>query len=267
MQQQHDASNEQPQATPKPLNKIQRRILGVLIEKARTTPDNYPLSLNGLVTGANQKSNRHPLMQLTHETVEDELVVMRQAGMAAEVQGGSRVPKYRHYGYDYLGVRGAEAAVMTELLLRGEQTAGELRTRASRFEPIADLPTLHSILDSLKQKELVVALTPAGRGQVFTHSLYMPEEMEKLRRNFSGDDAPPPTSRAPVSQASDPSRRESPEPSGTREFSADATPARPPAEASQAPISKDEFDEMKEEMCELRLLIEQLTDRIQKLES
>ncbi len=178
--------SESETAQPKPLTKLQRRILGVLIEKARTTPDAYPLSLSGLVAGANQKSNRSPLMNLSPEQVEDELIQMRTLGIVAEVQGSGRVSRYRHYGYDYLGVKGAEAAVMTELLLRGEQTAGDLRARASRFEPIADLQALNEILRSLMNKGLVIALTPAGRGQVFSHNLYQPEELTKLKNKFVG---------------------------------------------------------------------------------
>ncbi len=181
-----ESANSSTPATPKPLNKLQRRLLGVLIEKARTTPDAYPLSLAGLVAGANQKSNRSPLMNLSPEQIEDELIQMRSLGIAAEVQGSGRVSRYRHYGYDYLGVKGAEAAVMTELLLRGEQTAGDLRVRASRFDPIPDLTALNEILRSLMSKGLVISLTPPGRGQVFSHNLYQPEELTKLKNKFVG---------------------------------------------------------------------------------
>ncbi len=182
----HDSIQDSVQATPKPLNARQRRLLGVLIEKARTTPDAYPLSLTGLVTGANQKSNRHPIMNLTAEQVEDELIAMRGLGAVAEVQGSGRVARYRHYGYDYMGVKGVEAAVMTELLLRGEQTAGDLRVRASRFDSIPDLNSLNEILRSLMSKGLVIALTPAGRGQLLTHNLYLPEELERLKQKYAG---------------------------------------------------------------------------------
>ncbi len=175
------STTEKVRQVPAPLNAIERRILGVLMEKARTTPDAYPLSLSGLVTGCNQKSNRHPVMNLATEKVEDVLVSMRHKQVIAEVHSGGRVPKYRHYGYDYLSVKGVEAAVMTELLLRGEQTAGELRTRASRFEPIADLTSMQQILDQLIERGLVVALTPPGRGQMFSHNLYEPHELEKLK--------------------------------------------------------------------------------------
>ena len=173
--------NEDSGNSPDPLNATQRRILGVLIEKARTTPDAYPLSLNGLLTGCNQKSNRAPVMNLTAEHLEDELVELRNRGIVAEVHGGGRVPKYRHYGYDYLGVRGVEAGVMTELLLRGEQSLGDLRSRASRFEAITDVNALQSIISSLVDRKLVVALTPSGRGQMVTHNLYEPDELSAIR--------------------------------------------------------------------------------------
>ena len=185
METQASADSSAPEK-PKPLNKLQRRILGVLIEKARTTPDAYPLSLAGLVAGANQKSNRSPLMNLSPEQIEDELIQMRSLGIAAEIQGSGRVSRFRHYGYDYLGIKGAEVAVMTELLLRGEQTAGDLRVRASRFEPIPDLTALNEILRTLLQKGLVITLTPPGRGQVFSHNLYQPEELTKLKNKFVG---------------------------------------------------------------------------------
>lgn len=170
---------------PRPLSKLERRVLGVLMEKARTTPDAYPLSLNSLVSGCNQKSNRAPLMDLTLEQVEDVLIAMRQKQLVAEVHSGGRVPKYRHLGYDYMGVKGTEAAVMTELLLRGEQTVGELRTRAGRFETITDLSALQQVLERLIERGLVVELTPAGRGQIITHGLYEPHEMERLRESVS----------------------------------------------------------------------------------
>jgi hypothetical protein len=100
-----------------------------------------------------------------------------------EIQGSGRVAKYRHLLYEWLGVDKVELAVMAELLLRGAQTEGELRGRASRMEPIADLNVLRGILDSLRAKHLVLDLTPAGRGQIISHALYEPEELERLREN------------------------------------------------------------------------------------
>jgi hypothetical protein len=118
---------------------------------------------------------------------------LREMGAAAEVQSGGRVPKFRHYLYEWLGVDKVELAVMAELLLRGEQTIGELRGHASRMDPIADLDTLHPILDALVAKQLVVLLTPPGRGQVVTHNLYTPERLEELKVQFaSGRSMPEP---------------------------------------------------------------------------
>ncbi len=133
-----------------PLSSRQRRVLGVLVEKAKTTPDGYPMSLNAVTTGCNQKSNRSPLMNLSHDDVDAALEELRQMGAVAEVQSGGRVPKYRHYMKDWLGIGGAEIAVVAELLLRGQQTVGELRGRAARMDKsITDLTALRPTLDSL----------------------------------------------------------------------------------------------------------------------
>ena len=177
-------------ATPRrwqPLSAIERRVLGVLGEKAKTTPDAYPMSLAAICTGSNQKNNRSPLMQLEPDQVEEALDRLRAAGAVGLVEGYGRVQKYRHYLYEWLGVDKVELAVMTELLLRGDQTVGELRGRASRMEPIADLAGLQPLLESLRAKGLLVSLTPEGRGQVVTHALYLPREMESLRAKHQGE--------------------------------------------------------------------------------
>jgi uncharacterized protein YceH (UPF0502 family) len=178
-------STGQPETRWQPLTAIQRRVAGVLIEKAKTTPDAYPLTLNALTNGCNQKSNRAPHLDLSSEDVEQALEELREMGAVAEVQSGGRVPKFRHYLYEWLGVDKVELAVMAELLLRGEQTIGELRGHASRMDPIPDLNALHPILDSLVEKRLVVMLTPVGRGQVVTHNLYTPERLEELKSEFA----------------------------------------------------------------------------------
>ena len=84
----------------RPLDANERRVLGVLIEKAKTTPDQYPLSLNGLVVGCNQKSNRDPVMTLDEEQVMRALTSLRQAGAVAEVYGSGKIPRYRHLAYE-----------------------------------------------------------------------------------------------------------------------------------------------------------------------
>jgi uncharacterized protein YceH (UPF0502 family) len=164
------------------LEAVERRVLGVLIEKAKTTPENYPLSVNALRSGCNQKNNRAPLMQLEESQIEEALDHLRQLGAVSQVQGSGRVDRYRHLAYEWLGAEKVELAVIAELLLRGAQTVGELRGRAARMEPIKDLGELAPTLASLESKGLIVYLTPPGRGSVVTHALYLDREMEKVRR-------------------------------------------------------------------------------------
>ena len=185
----NDESADEPKASPVPLSAAARRVLGVLVEKAKTTPDNYPLTLSGIVTGSNQKSNRDPKMDLDEDDVLLALDELRQVGAAREVQGSGRAIKYRHAAYDWLDVDGAGSAVMTELLLRGPQTLGELRTRASRMHPFPDLNTMKSVVSGLAEKGLVESLTPPGRGQIFTHSLYPPQERQYLNAKLEKQSA------------------------------------------------------------------------------
>ena len=175
----NDESSED-QAKPVPLSAAARRVLGVLVEKAKTTPDNYPLTINAIITGSNQKSNRAPKMDLDENDALAAMDELRGVGAAREVQGSGRAIKYRHAAYDWLDVDGPQAAVITELLLRGPQTSGEIRTRASRMNPFADLPAAQSVIDALIEKGLVEALSPPGRGQTFTHTLYPPSERQYL---------------------------------------------------------------------------------------
>lgn len=222
------------QPTWRPLDRIQRRVAGVLVEKAKTTPENYPLSLNAIRTACNQKSNRSPQMDLDTDDVEATLDELREMGAAVEIQGGSRVAKYKHCLYEWLGVDKVEMAVMAELLLRGAQTIGELRGRAARMEPIADLTALRPLLDSLMQKKLVISLTPAGRGQIVTHNLYQPQELAKVKESVGAVDA--------------------------------ARPARP-AVAAAVPPAADELNELRRIVEALQQEVEQLKDRLSVLES
>jgi uncharacterized protein len=169
----------------RPLGAIDRRVLGVLAEKAKTTPDIYPMSLNAIVTGCNQKSNRTPLMQLESDDVQESLDRLREMGAVAMVEGYGRVTKYRHYLYDWLGVDKLELTVMIELLLRGPQTEGDLRAHASRMDPIPDLTALRTILGALRSKGLIVSLTPEGRGHVVAHTVCQPREMEHLKAQYA----------------------------------------------------------------------------------
>lgn len=164
-----------------PLDPIQRRVLGVLIEKAKTTPAGYPMSVNAIVAGCNQKNNREPITAYDDFDVEKVLTEMQTLGVVKEIDWVGRVPKYKHLAYEWLGVNPVELAVLGELLLRGPQTLGDLRGRASRMESIADLSALKPIVDGLVERGLMVELTPPGRGQLVAHALYPPHEMGELR--------------------------------------------------------------------------------------
>lgn len=170
--------------TIRPLDAFERRVLGVLIEKAKTTPDAYPLTLNGVVVGCNQKSNRDPLMTVDEEQATRALEGLRKCGAAAEVFGSGKTPRYRHLAYEWLGVGPEELAILGELLLRGEQTEGDLRGRASRMDAIPDLDVLRGHLDRLAERGLVIWLSPPGRGRMLTHGLLPEEKLEKVRREL-----------------------------------------------------------------------------------
>ncbi len=171
-----------PEAGPWPVLDMQeRRLLGVMVEKAKTTPDAYPLSLNALVTGSNQKSNRDPILNLSEIEVDDALVRCQKKNLAIKITGG-RVVRWRHSLYEAWHANKVELAVLAELLLRGPQTEGELRTRASRMEPIDDLDALRTVLQPLVERNLVVYLTPEDRrGAVLTHGFHDPQELGRLR--------------------------------------------------------------------------------------
>lgn len=180
-----------PKPAWQPLAPVERRIVGVLVEKAKTTPDVYPMSLNALCTGCNQKNNRDPVMQLTEDDVSESVARLRTIGAVEEVHGSGRVPRFRHHMYEWLGVDKVELAVMAELLLRGAQTEGELRGRAARMEPIADVAALRPVLASLKQKGLVVSLTSEGRGHAVTHTLVSAKELEGLKEFYASHEGRP----------------------------------------------------------------------------
>ena len=233
--------SEESQPRWGPLPAMERRVVGVLMEKAKTTPNGYPMSLNSVTTGCNQKSNRAPTMQLEPEDVEESLERLREMGAVGLIQGSGRVSKYRHYMYDWLSVDKVEIAVMAELMLRGPQTVGELRGRASRMEPIAGISELQPVLQSLKAKGLVLSLTPEGRGHMVTHALYSDRELESVKQQYSVAGG---TAAAPA--LDDPLPHD--------------TPARPPVEAAApaAEVGQDVIDTMARQIEDLRLQVAQL---------
>jgi uncharacterized protein YceH (UPF0502 family) len=211
-------SSEPESAVPGPapawpvLDMQERRVLGVLVEKQKTskTADAYPLSLNALVTGCNQKSNRDPVLNMTEDEAEEALMRCQRKGLAIKITGMGRVVRWRHSLYEAWHVDKVDLALLAELLLRGPQTEGELRTRASRMEPIDDLDALRAALRPLVERKLVVYLTPEERrGAVLTHGFHDPRELEHLRAVSSAQPAPPAVSaplpvHAPVPAAAPP---------------------------------------------------------------
>src|SRR5215475_11440015 len=139
------------------LSSLEVRVIGCLIEKAITTPDQYPLSLNALVNACNQKSNRDPVMDLDEATVQQTLDGLSKKHLVIEKSGfGSRVRKYQHRfcntEFGSLKLDPQELAIVCELLLRGPQTPGELRTRASRMAPFAETSGVEAALTRLVER-------------------------------------------------------------------------------------------------------------------
>jgi uncharacterized protein YceH (UPF0502 family) len=260
------SSPEQPPAPRwQPLPAVDRRVAGVLAEKAKTTPDAYPMSLNAICTACNQKSNRSPMMNLQPEDVEESLSRLRHLGAAGLVEGYGRVSKYRHYLYDWLGVDKVELAVMAELLLRGTQTEGELRGRAARMEPIRDLAELRPVLASLKSKGLVIPLTPEGRGHVVTHALYQPKELETIKTQYGAVRAEGVAAAGEAAEPSAPSGPPSPLPTPAAPVSAAATPAAGLDPAVAAAVQQ-QLEELRSQVAELRSDLEDLSTVVQRTE-
>lgn len=132
------------------LSALEARVLGALMEKERSTPEYYPLTINSLVAACNQKNNRDPMMQLDEGTVGTATDTLRDKKLVWQItMAGSRVPKYRHSFTDVYHVPDAAVALLCELLLRGPQTVNELRTRAERMHPYADLAAVETLLREL----------------------------------------------------------------------------------------------------------------------
>jgi uncharacterized protein YceH (UPF0502 family) len=174
----------EPTATPvEPLTSHERRVLGVLIEKQKTSksPDAYPMTLNALTTGCNQKSNRDPVFDLSDDAVEEVLGGLQKRGLVMRMTGG-RADRFRHLLYETWRVGKVELAVLAELLLRGPQSVGDLRGRASRMDDIPDLDALKAILAPLAERKQVVYLgDPDRRGAMVTHGFHSTEELAAVQ--------------------------------------------------------------------------------------
>ena len=176
------------------LTPLEARVIGCLVEKEITTPDQYPLSLNALVTACNQKSNRDPVLELDPRAVQDTVDGLMKKHLVTDRSGGvgGRVTRYRHRfcntQFSQLSLSAGELAILCELLLRGPQTPGELRSRASRMAPFADVHQVDSALESLAgREEPLVAQLPREPGKRESRWLQL----------FTGDAPPVPLTHSP----------------------------------------------------------------------
>jgi uncharacterized protein YceH (UPF0502 family) len=164
------------------------RVLGCLLEKQRTTPDTYPLTLNALRAACNQSTNRDPVVAYDEATIRDAITRLNRRRWARLASGaGSRTSKYRHLLDESLTRAPDELAVLCVLMLRGPQTPGELKGRSERLAPFAGLEAVHTTLDRLIERDLVVQLArrPGQKEERYAHRL-------------SDDDAPQPAYVAPA---------------------------------------------------------------------
>ncbi len=161
------------------------RVLGSLIEKQRTTPDVYPLSLNALRAACNQSTNRDPVVEYDEATVRDALERLGRRRWA-RLAGTGRATKYRHLLDDALGVGGPELALLSVLMLRGAQTPGELRQRSDRLHPFTSGDDLERTLERLIERRLVARL-PRRPGQ----------KEQRYAQLLGAGDAPPAVPREP----------------------------------------------------------------------
>lgn len=198
------------------LTRKQRRVLGVLLEKAFTTPEQYPLTLKATTTACNQKNNRDPVSNYDEDTVAATLEELREIGFVGVLHTeGGRTERYRHYLRHRTRLSEPQLAIMTELLLRGKQQLGELRTRASRMVAIDTQEALRSALQTLLDQGLVRANGPLERrGIEVDHNLYPPNENHEALSEYREEPAaaeperpaPRPVAAPPTSSGGEASR-------------------------------------------------------------
>jgi uncharacterized protein YceH (UPF0502 family) len=167
-----------------PLSPLEARVLGVLVEKQRTVPDTYPLSLNALTLGCNQKNNRDPVMQASEREVQAAIDALRPLSLVIE-SSGSRVMRYSHNVGRVLHVDDGAVAILAAMMLRGPQTPGELRIATERLHRFADLPALEAALQRLASRPegeggplaLQLPRAPGSREHRWAHLLSGPVEV------------------------------------------------------------------------------------------
>jgi uncharacterized protein YceH (UPF0502 family) len=208
------------------------RVLGCLLEKQRTTPEAYPLSLNALRLACNQSTNRDPVVDYDEPTIREALHRLSRRRWARLASGpGSRAPKYRHLLDEALALPDDELAVLCVLMLRGAQTPGELKQRTERLHPLADLTAVQATLERLIERELALRLQRR------------PGQKEERYAHLLGDEAAQPaaaphaTATAPVAAAPAPAAE---------------APAPPPAPDPRLARLDEDVAALRAEVAELR---------------
>jgi uncharacterized protein YceH (UPF0502 family) len=208
---------------PVDLSAPEIRVLGCLLEKQRTTPDAYPLSLNALRLACNQSTNRDPVTEYDEAIIRDALHRLSRRRWARLASGaGSRAPKYRHLLDEALGLPEDELAVLCVLMLRGPQTPGELKQRTERLHAMPDLSAVLDALERLIDRELAVRL--ARR----------PGQKEERYAQLLGEDAP---AEAAPSAAAAPTPTPAPAPAAPASTAPARSPAAPDATPAAAPAA------------------------------
>ena len=170
-----------------PLSPVEARVLATLMEKARTVPDSYPLTLNSLVTGCNQKSSRDPVMEVSEGEAQEALDSLRLKTLSVQISS-TRSTRWEHNFPRGIGVPDQSAVLLALLMLRGPQTAGELRINSERWHRFADISSVEAFLDELRERSeekggpLVVQLprAPGAREQRWAHLLCGPVDISAL---------------------------------------------------------------------------------------
>jgi uncharacterized protein YceH (UPF0502 family) len=195
-------------------------------------------------------------MDLTDLNVEEALASLQKKGLVFRITGG-RVERWRHNLYETWKADKVELAILAELLLRGPQTEGELRGRASRMEPIEDLDALRALLKPMAERRLVVYLSPQGRrGTMVTHGFLAQDELKKLRERHWTDE-PPPT---PVAV-----RREESNPPGASGGARPAAADQMPALEARVVVAEGEITDLRKIVAELQIRVADLTDQLKGL--
>ena len=237
-------------------NETERRVLGVLIEKSLAQPQYYPMTLNAVLAACNQKNNRDPVLELGEQEVYDTLETLRLRGAVTRVMAapGARVQRYRHETAGCFGWQKREQAVLAELLLRGPQTVGELRTRCTRMVPFDDVEAVTFVLESLAAYDPPLVKTlPRQPGQStvrHTHLLY-PEHETPI--TAAAATAPPSPATITLSAPAPTPAVTTTEPPRSNAESAEVDQLRAELENLQAEVA-----ELHEELAELRRRLDAL---------